>query len=272
MVFLHLLFFLSGISGLIYQVIWVRAFGNVFGNTIYSASIVVAIFMLGLGVGSYVVGTWADRRYERGPDTLLRIYAYFEMAIGALGLAISLLLPGLAALAARLSTYVADDAGWFMLSPMSYAARGAIAFLMLAPITLLMGGTLTLLIRHRIRWDVESAAGWKIAALYGVNTAGAAAGAFLTDFLFVPTAGLFVTQMIAVALNVVAGIGALYLATYGGFSVAAPPVRTERSERRERPERSERPERPERSERSERLSRHVQNRTPSATRIARPPA
>lgn len=53
-------------SGLIYQVAWVRAFGNVFGNTIHSASLVVAVFMLGLGVGSRVVGAWADRRYAHG--------------------------------------------------------------------------------------------------------------------------------------------------------------------------------------------------------------
>ena len=35
---LHLLFFCSGVSGLIYQVVWVRSFGNVFGNTIHSAT------------------------------------------------------------------------------------------------------------------------------------------------------------------------------------------------------------------------------------------
>jgi spermidine synthase len=235
---LHLLFFLSGISGLIYQVIWVRAFGNVFGNTIYSASIVVAIFMLGLGVGSYVVGAWADRRYERGADTLLRTYGYVELAIAALGFGISLLLPVLSALSALLSTYVADEQGWFVLSWMSYVARGATAVVVLAPVTLLMGGTLTLLIRYRVRQEVESAAGWKIASLYGINTAGAAAGAFLTDFLFVPAAGLFATQMIAVALNVVAGIGALYLARR-----QERPERRERSERLERLERLERPER-----------------------------
>src|SRR5688572_120030 len=62
---LYFFFFCSGLSGLIYQVVWVRVFGNVFGNTIYSASIVVAVFMLGLGVGSYVVGAWADGRYAR---------------------------------------------------------------------------------------------------------------------------------------------------------------------------------------------------------------
>jgi predicted membrane-bound spermidine synthase len=47
---LYVLFFCSGLSGLIYQVVWVRVFANVFGNTIYSASLVIAVFMLGLGV------------------------------------------------------------------------------------------------------------------------------------------------------------------------------------------------------------------------------
>src|SRR5688572_11411834 len=98
--FLYLLFFCSGASGLIYQVVWVRVFGNVFGNTIYSASLVVAIFMLGLGAGSYLAGVWADRRYLQRPDSLLRAYAYAEIAIGALGLGVSALLPQLEQLSA----------------------------------------------------------------------------------------------------------------------------------------------------------------------------
>jgi len=80
----YLLFFCSGVSGLIYQVVWVRAFGNVLGNTIYSASLVIAVFMLGLGVGSYGVGTWADRRYGVRPDSLLRVFGAFELAIGVM--------------------------------------------------------------------------------------------------------------------------------------------------------------------------------------------
>src|ERR1700682_2799762 len=97
---LYLLFFCSGLSGLIYQVVWVRVFGNVFGNTIYSASLVIAVFMLGLGVGSYVVGAWADRRYvelraDRVSETLLRTYGYFELAIALMGLGIAALLPHL---------------------------------------------------------------------------------------------------------------------------------------------------------------------------------
>ena len=158
------------------------------------------------------------------------------MGIAAMGLGISLLLPRLAEFAAASSTYVADGNGWFVLSSMSYAARAAIALVVLAPITVLMGGTLTLLVRYRVRQDVETAAGWKIAALYGVNTAGAAAGAFLTDFLLVPAAGLFATQMIAVALNVVAGLGGLVLAARAGGSAPMTSRPAEPALRRHRPE------------------------------------
>jgi spermidine synthase len=208
---LYLLFFCSGLSGLIYQVVWVRVFGNVFGNTIYSASLVVAVFMLGLGVGSYVVGGWADRRYLERPDSLLRVYAYVELAIAALGLAISALLPQLEQVSALVSSYSRDAQGWYVLSAGSYLARATVAVALLAPVTILMGGTLTLLIRHLVRSDTALAA-WRIALLYSVNTAGAAAGCLLTDLVLVPISGLRATQFIAVAFNVVAGIGALYIA------------------------------------------------------------
>src|SRR3954468_6744267 len=80
---LYFLFFCSGISGLIYQVVWVREFGNVFGNTVYSASLVIAVFMLGLGVGSFLLGRWADRKYVERGTSLLRAYGLVEAAIAA---------------------------------------------------------------------------------------------------------------------------------------------------------------------------------------------
>src|SRR5688572_3219460 len=216
---IYLLFFLSGISGLIYQVIWVRMFGNVFGNTIYSASIVVAVFMLGLGAGSYLVGAWADRRYLSRPDSLLRAYGYVELVIAAIGLAIAAALPHLGTLSALMSSYAREASGWYALSPGSYLARAAIAVLLLTPITLLMGGTLTLLIRHLVRADLETG-GRRIALLYGVNTAGAALGCALTDFALVPRWGLWGTQVLAVVLNAAAGIGALALSSTRGSGIA----------------------------------------------------
>ncbi|MEQ1758065.1 MAG: fused MFS/spermidine synthase [Vicinamibacterales bacterium] len=213
-VFLYILFFFSGVGGLIYQVIWVRQFGQVFGNTVYSASIVVAIFMLGLGLGSYLFGRWADGRYRSGSRGLLGAYAALEIVIAALGLGISLALPRLGGFVAGLSAYVTDGNGWQVLSTGSYVVRGLVAFALLAPITVLMGGTLTVLVRYVTRPHVREA-GWAIAVLYGANTIGAAAGAFLTDFMLVPSLGLRGAQFIAVGLNLLAAAGALGLMRFG---------------------------------------------------------
>ena len=228
---IYLLFFLSGLSGLIYQVVWVRVFGNVFGNTVYSASIVIAVFMLGLGVGSYVVGAWADRRYAERPDSLLRTYGVVEMAIAAMGFAIALALPHLGAISAFVSSYVRDASGWYVLSPGSYVARAAIAIVLLTPITLMMGGTLTLLIRHLVRSDLAMG-GWRIAELYGINTLGAATGAVLTDFVLVPAWGLWSTQLMAVALNAAAGVGAWHLARRSRVPVRLKPDTTTSKKKR----------------------------------------
>ena len=56
-----LLFFCSGASALIYQVLWLRKLGLVFGVTVYAASTVWASFMFGLAVGSLLAGRVADR-------------------------------------------------------------------------------------------------------------------------------------------------------------------------------------------------------------------
>jgi spermidine synthase len=208
---LHLLFFCSGVSGLLYQVVWVRQFAQVYGNTVYSASMVVAIFMVGLGAGSYLLGKWADRRYQSHPESLVRAYGALEALIAGCGLLVSLLLPRLAATVARLSWYETDAVGWHGLTIGSYLSRAVIAVLLLAPMTVLMGGTLTVLVRARVRTDLR-ASGWRIALLYGTNTLGAATGALLTDFALVPRLGLLLTQFVAVALNLVAAAGAFWIA------------------------------------------------------------
>jgi spermidine synthase len=212
---LYVLFFLSGASGLIYQIVWVRELGNVFGNTVHSASLVIAVFMLGLGVGSYVAGRWADRRYAARPGSLLASYGRVELAIGILGFSLSVGLPYLGAFSSALSSYAREPGGWYVLSTGSHVARYLVSVLVLTPVTLLMGATLTLLIRHAVRRDLELA-GRRIGALYGVNTAGAALGCFLTDHVLIPAGGLRVTQLIAVALNLVAAAGALRLANTRG--------------------------------------------------------
>src|SRR5215813_7143878 len=81
-----LLFLASGFSGLVYQVAWVRLLTPVFGVTAYAISTVIASFMGGLALGSYVAGRVIDGR--RDP---LRIYALLEAGIGAYALLTPLL-------------------------------------------------------------------------------------------------------------------------------------------------------------------------------------
>ena len=202
------LYLLSGVSGLVYQVVWVRQFGNVFGNSVYSASAVSGVFLCGLGLGSLWFGRFVDRRARRGEARPLRTYGFLELGIAALGLAIALALPALEGLSAGLSRYERGAEGWFELSLPSHVGRHASAVVLLAPITFLMGGTFTLLMRHLLERDL-ALAGWRTSLLYGVNTGGAALGAFLTDFALIPSLGVFRTELVAVALNAVAGLGAL---------------------------------------------------------------
>src|SRR5712692_9086940 len=90
-------FFLSGATALIYEVVWLRMLGLVFGHTVYAITTVLAAFMAGLGLGSMLFG----RRAARFADPI-RTYGVLEIGIGIscalipafIGLA-SLIYPGL---------------------------------------------------------------------------------------------------------------------------------------------------------------------------------
>ncbi len=220
---IFLFFFASGAAGLIYEIVWVRQFGIVFGSTIYSAALVTGIFMCGLGLGSWLAGRWADARYSLDRSAPLRAYGWCELAIGAWALALVPGIPWLASVAAEAASYSVGEHGWYWLESAGSLVRYACAALALGPVTLLMGGTLTLLVRHRIGDDLGSA-GWQIGALYGVNTAGAALGCLLTDTVLVPALGLMNTQLCAVLLNAGAGLGALALARGASRAPAPPPA------------------------------------------------
>src|SRR5436853_3793959 len=74
---LYVIFFLSGATGLVYEVIWVRLTGLVFGNTSHAISTVLGAFMAGLALGSWKLGQKADRI-----SNPLRMYGLLEIGIG----------------------------------------------------------------------------------------------------------------------------------------------------------------------------------------------
>jgi len=184
---LAVLFFLSGATGLIYEVLWTRRLTLVFGHSMIAASTVLAAYMGGLGLGSLAGGRWADR----APERYLSRYALLEAGIG---LAALLTLP-LLSLVRQLHLLLAR-AGTGEL-PLTLASLGLSA-LVLFPPTLMMGATLPVLARGLARVLPE---GRLVGLLYGLNTVGACLGAALAGYLLLPTIGLTASVLLSALAN-----------------------------------------------------------------------
>ena len=85
-----LLFFGSGFSGLVYEVVWMRLLSLVFGNSVYASATVLAGFMGGLAIGSYIFGKVADKAANP-----LRLYGVLELLVGGIALLFPFLLKAL---------------------------------------------------------------------------------------------------------------------------------------------------------------------------------
>jgi predicted membrane-bound spermidine synthase len=76
---LSALFFLSGVSGLVYQVVWFRMLARAFGVTVYAVTTVLVVYMGGLAVGSLLASRFAKK------GALLRTYGVLEVLVGIAG-------------------------------------------------------------------------------------------------------------------------------------------------------------------------------------------
>jgi predicted membrane-bound spermidine synthase len=211
------LFVLSGAAALVYQVVWQRILALQTGVGIHSIAVIVASFMVGLGLGSHLGGVWCARFT---PRRALAAFAAIEVGIGVVGAASGPVLYDLLSL--RLS---------HLFHPL---ARGAVVqFACLALPTLLMGMSLPFLVRATVR-DASDAPR-TIGLLYALNTLGAAVGALVTPWVLVRHLGMRHALLAAAAANVMAGIGALLLLRRAGGSVdpaaAAGPARPPADER-----------------------------------------
>jgi spermidine synthase len=192
---LALLFFFSGASGLIYEVVWLRMLIRTFGVTIYAVSTVLGVFMAGLAIGSIAAGRWLE-----GRTRLVRYYALAEVAIGLSAGASTLLMSVLP----RIFHHLAHD-----LPPGGAsvtAIRFVLATVVLFPTTFFMGTTLPVLSGWLSGEDASVAK--KVGVLYSVNTLGAVIGTIATGFVLLASAGERATLLLAAAINVGVGIGA----------------------------------------------------------------
>lgn len=193
---LALIFFLSGASALIFESLWFRLAGLSLGNSVWSASLVLAAFMGGLALGNGLVAQLHNRVLQP-----VRLYAALEFTIGISGIAVVLLL-------LRLPDLLGPVLGGLTDTPVLLnAMRVTIAFVILVTPAIAMGATLPVLAKALSRQDSNFGAniGW----LYGWNTLGAMTAAFSTALFLVPTFGILNSGLVALVCNMIAAVIAL---------------------------------------------------------------
>lgn len=175
---------LSGISALIFQVVWARQLSLVVGVEVYAITLAISAFFAGIAGGSALFGRIADR-----VASPFRLYAILEAGIAITAVIVTLLLPSMAVVYAKLQ----DHIGLLAL---------VLPFVVVSIPALLMGGTLPVAVRalqpqyHGIAVD----GGF----LYTANTAGGIIGVLICSFALIPLLGLRGTALVAGLLNLIA--------------------------------------------------------------------
>ncbi|MFQ5705013.1 MAG: fused MFS/spermidine synthase [Gemmatimonadales bacterium] len=198
-VYLLVFFFLSGISGLIYEIAWVRQASLTFGVSVYAYSAVLAAYMIGLALGSYLMGKRADE--SKRP---LRTYALLEIGIAVVATLSPFVLTSLNGFYAAVSH--ALNPGLAQLTLL----RLVLSIVVLTPATILIGATLPIM--SRIYATHVGQVGSDVGRLYLVNTAGAVLGCLLTGIFLIRLIGLRETVFLGATLNLLVAAGALSLA------------------------------------------------------------
>lgn len=189
---LELVFFATGFSALLFQVVWQRIISLHAGVDLVASTTVVAAFMGGLGLGNLLGGTVADRI---SPRATLVAYAGSVALIGVYGLVSPTLLSG----------------GYSAVAPALTSIGSTFLFnlAVLALPTTLMGVSLPLLARGVVS-SIDDAA-HRLGRLYAINTFGAALGAALSGWYLLGTFGFVTSIRLASALYLLAAVATLML-------------------------------------------------------------
>jgi spermidine synthase len=209
-----LLFFCSGATALVYEVLWSKYLTLLFGSTVQAQTVVLAIFMGGLALGNRLFGARADRLARP-----LAAYGYIEAGIGLYAFFFSSIYRGADTLFSVAGANLLQHGAWLLL------LKGFLSAALLLGPTLLMGGSLPLL----AAWLQKNTpdAGRRAAVFYSTNSLGAVCGAGLAGFFLVTWLGLPVTLQMTGLVNVLIGLTAVAIARCQNHSLKAPdPVGT----------------------------------------------
>jgi spermidine synthase len=193
-----MLFFASGISGLIYEVVWLRILSRIIGVTAYATAVTLAAFMAGLALGSFIFGRLVDKRSDQ-----LRIFALLQLWLAVFAAVTPIILTGSVAVYKFVSVITHQNTAAISM------AKVVVSFLSLLVPTMLMGGTLPALTSFLVRRG--GMFGKNFSLLYGLNTLGAVVGVVLSGFITIGAIGEWNTIFIGVSINLVVGFIAFVL-------------------------------------------------------------
>jgi spermidine synthase len=196
-------FIVSGFCGLVYEVIWVRLAMANFGVNTALVSIVLSIFMAGLGLGSWGA-RFLQKRTLASPSLSLRLYAAVELSIGLSSLAVPFELK----LGRRLLLHAQGFGAWQ--SSGYFVAAGCLVALALLPWCTCMGATFPLLMAV-IRRANAGESKLSFSYLYLANVVGALLGTIVSAYVLIELFGFRRTLLVAGALNAVIAILAFRL-------------------------------------------------------------
>ncbi|MCZ6766556.1 MAG: fused MFS/spermidine synthase [bacterium] len=189
---IFLAFLLSGVAGLMHEVVWARQLVQLIGSTAYARTAVLAVFMGGLALGALVFGRRVDR-----VGRPLHTYVVLEVLIAIYGLLIPLLLKVAG------SGYIALSMHFFESGTLKLLLRFVLAILVVITPAVLMGGTLPILARSLT--DRVKDTRQNVGRLYALNSFGAVIGAGVAGFVALPLLGVYPSLVIASLLNLAAG-------------------------------------------------------------------
>lgn len=198
---LTVVFFFSGMAALVYQVVFAKGLALTFGSTSHASTIVLATYMGGLALGSWLGGRWAANMARP-------VVAY---ALAELGIAGICAVAPFTLRAARYC-YVTLAQGSAPSDPWLIVLQLGMGALVLIPPTALMGLTLPLLTRQFL--DEKNNLGNSAGLLYTANTLGAAVGACVTGYFVLPQLGISKSLWLAVFANVLVAACALLAAQW----------------------------------------------------------
>jgi spermidine synthase len=196
-------FFLSGFCSILYELVWLRLSMAQFGITTALVSIVLSMFMAGMGAGSLVAGVLVRRYGERISIPPLRLYGIAELLIGCSALVV----PAQLLLGHRFLEWISERTTFS--SGTYYVVSGVVVALIMIPWCACMGATIPLGM-HAIRRDSRFEARRSFSFLYLANVIGAVAGA-IVPLLLIESFGFQSTLRVGALVNLVIAVSAFGL-------------------------------------------------------------